>query len=238
MLVVAYHLMPGRVAGWEDGAFAAPANVVLACHRAGGQAVLLPAPDHRPPQAIMEPFDGLLMIGGGDVDPSRYGAADHPAQYAVDPGRDELEIGLIQESERRDLPILAMCRGIQILNVAHGGTLHQHLDDVDGLDPHGVPLTGGPVMHEVKLAESSLLARAVAGTTVTGTSHHHQAIDRLGRGLVAVGWSGDGLIEAVEGESGWTVGVQWHPEDTAAEDPTQQAVFDAFVARVGERTGA
>jgi putative glutamine amidotransferase len=114
-----------------------------------------------------------------------------------------------------------------------GGTLHQHLPDDDKLLPHGTPVLDESVYHDIQLAAGSGVAKACGTDVVTGRSHHHQAVDRLGDGLVAVGWSPDGLVEAIEPESssGWVASVQWHPEDTAASDPAQQGLFDALVSR-------
>ena len=226
--IVAYHLPPGRVTKWDRGAFAVPENCVAALRRAATRPVLLTGSDADPAEAL-EPFDGLLLAGGGDVEPSRYGGAAHPEVYGVDGERDGLEIGLVRAAADRRLPTLAICRGIQILNVAFGGTLHQHVPEVPGLSPHGMPRGAviDPVMHDVKVAEGSRLLEATGQLVQAARSSHHQAVDRLGQRLVAVGWTGDGLIEAVEHEDGWMIGVQWHPEETANTDPAQQAQFDA-----------
>ena len=116
------------------------------------------------------------------------------------------------------------------MNVAFGGTLHQHLPDVPGLDQHRSP-AGVGFLHEVKVAEGSRLAEATDRTSLQAWSAHHQGIDRVAPGFAAVGWSGDGLVEAIEGEDGWILGVQWHPEHTAGQDPAQQSLFDALVER-------
>ena len=122
------------------------------------------------------------------------------------------------------------------MNVAFGGTLIQHLPDVPTMLEHGAPAGGDATMHEVKVAESSRLFSAVGEATLRCESHHHQGLDRLGEGLAAVAWTGDGLVEAIEREDGWMVGVQWHPERSAASDASQQAIFDAFAAEVQART--
>ncbi len=195
--------------------------------------MLLTEPDDAAPEEILEPFDALMLMGGGDVEPSRYGAGPHPEMYGIEPDRDGLEIALLNAAARLGMPALAICRGIQVLNVAFGGTLHGHLPDVAGVGVvvHGPPLDGDPVLHDVKLAPGTRIAGAVGDEALSCSSHHHQGIDRLGEGLVATGWSEDGLVEAVEHEEGWMLGVQWHPEETAAEDPAQQALFDALVSR-------
>lgn len=233
--VIAYSLAPGRVDGWGTGAAAVPSPYLDAVRRAGARPVLISAPDEGSAEETLGPFDGLVLVGGGDVDPARYGQAQHPQVYGVDRDRDALEIRLVMEADRRGMPVLGICRGLQVVNVAFGGTLHQHLPEVPGLDRHRLAPVG--VMHEVKVAESSRLHEACGQATVEATSWHHQGIDRLGDGLVPVAWSGDGLVEAIERPDGWVVAVQWHPEETAATDPTQQALFEAFADRAGRGTG-
>ncbi len=235
--IPAYRLPEGRVTRWERAAYAVPEPYVEAARRAGMRPVLLPAPDDAPPEEALEPFQGLLLIGGGDVQPTRYGAEPHAELYGLEPDRDELEIGLLRAADRMELPTLAICRGAQVVNVAFGGTLIQHLPDVEGLAAHGTPGGGAPVMHDVEIAPGSRLSEACGDGVLACSSHHHQAIDRLGEGLVPVAWTADGLVEAVEREGGWMVAVQWHPEDTADRDPAQQALFDAFAERA-RGTGA
>jgi putative glutamine amidotransferase len=238
--VSSYPLRPGRVTGWEDGAAAVPAQYINGLRRAGVRPVFLTAPDADPASAILEPFDGLVLIGGGDVDPACYGAARHPEVYGVDPDRDALELAVAVGAVEARLPLLAICRGIQVLNVALGGTLHQHLADLMGMGQHGKANTDGtPVIHDVTLEPTSRLAEVAgeAGILKGCTSIHHQAVDRLGAGLVVTGRSADGVIEAVETPpgQGWIVGVQWHPERTAAADQRQQAIFDAFAGALTRR---
>jgi len=158
--------------------------------------------------------------------------------YGVDLERDEAELGYLAGAIDRGLPVLAICRGLQVLNVALGGTLHAHLPEVAGLGEHGRPQGGPDTMHEVRLAEGSRVAEACGSDTVDGLSSHHQGIDRVASGLRPVGWTNDGLVEAVELPDGWVVGVQWHPEQTAERDPAQQELFDAFVRRATERQPA
>jgi putative glutamine amidotransferase len=229
--LVSYHLDLGRVDKWDTGAYAVPDEYVAAMSRAGGRASVLAGPAQDDPDALRERFDGLLLVGGGDLAPERFGSNErHPAVYGVDTERDEVEVDLILAAERMGIPTLAICRGIQVLNVALGGTLHQHLPDIEGFDQHRLPAKVG-FMHEVKVAEGSRVSEATGAATLRCYSAHHQGLDRLGQGLVPVGWAEDGLVEAVEAPGGWTVGVQWHPERTAAQDPSQQALFDALVAR-------
>ena len=237
-----YHLPAGRVLDWARGGYAVPEGYVASIQRAGGRVVLLPPHLDTPVEDLLAPFDGLLLAGGGDVEPARYGATTaHPAVYGVDPVRDEAELRLVRAAVAAGVPTLAICRGMQVLNVALGGSLHQHLPDLQGMDLHGHPTRQSSVLHDVKVAAGSRLAAACGMEVLRCTSHHHQAVDQLGDGLAAVAWSGDGLVEAVELAAegdGWVVGVQWHPEMTSAEDPTQQAVFDGFATFVGDGGGA
>jgi putative glutamine amidotransferase len=233
--VPGYPLVAGRVTGWKEGASAVPAEYIDALRRAGLRPAILSAPDPGSAREILEPFDALVLIGGGDVDPARYGAARHPAVYGVDPDRDDLELALAREAVDAGLPLLAICRGLQVLNVALGGTLHQHLADLLGMGQHGRANTDGtPVVHDVTVAPASRLAEIAgeAGVFTRCTSVHHQAVDRVGQGLVVTARSADGVIEAIESPpgQGWVLAVQWHPERTAAVDSQQQALFDALAA--------
>lgn len=242
--VPTYHLPAGRVIDWPRGGYAVPDGYVTSLGRTGVRPLLLPPSPSLAPEEALAPFDGLLLAGGGDLDPTLYGAGEpHAAVYGVDPVRDEMELALVLAAIAVGLPTFAICRGMQVLNVALGGTLHQHLPDLSGLDLHGHPTGQSSVLHEVKVAGGSRLAAACGREVLRCTSLHHQGVDRLADGLVAVAWSGDGLVEAVEPVEptepvghprGWMVGVQWHPEMTAAEDPDQQALFDEFARFVGD----
>jgi putative glutamine amidotransferase len=214
------------------GGYGVPENYVDAVRRAGGRPTLVLPGDETPPSELLEGYGGLLLVGGGDVEPWRYGAEPNREVYGLEPDRDAMEIDLLHEAARSQLPTLAICRGMQVLNVAFGGTLIQHLPDHEGYLEHGTPGGEDHRRHDVKIAAGSRLAEASGAEVLSSSTHHHQGVDRLGDGLMPTGWSEDGLIEAVEREDGWMLGVQWHPEDTAAEDPMQQALFDALVLRV------
>lgn len=233
--VVGYHLEPGRVTRWPEGGYGVPGPYLDALRRAGARTLTVSPGETNDPEEILEPFDGLMLVGGGDVDPGRYGAEpDIQHNYGVEPDRDELEIALIHAADRMRLPTLAICRGMQIMNVAFGGTLHQHLPDMPGLLEHGLPSADTISTHDVTAAPRSRL-RATAGVDMLAcSSHHHQGVDRVGDELVATSWSEDGLVESLERivddpyRGVWMLGVQWHPEDSAGDDRAQQAIFGGF----------
>jgi len=230
--VAGYRLSAGRVSGWDVSAIAVPEYYLTGVRRAGGWPAIVSAPEAESPGPDEDPpeFDALLLVGGGDVDPACYGAEPHPEVYGTDRRRDEFEMRLVRDAVTAERPVLAICRGIQVLNVALGGTLHQHLKDLPGAIAHGNPTETDPwVEHELKVSEASRIAEACGQVALSARASHHQAVDRLGPGLRAVAWTEDGVIEAIEADHGWVVGVQWHPERTAAEDETQQALFDALV---------
>jgi putative glutamine amidotransferase len=182
--------------------------------------------------ALLDHFDAVLLLGGGDLDPSTYGAAADRHVYGVSDARDAFELALARAAITRGLPTLAICRGAQVLNVLLGGSLDQHITGRAGLLGHGTPgVEGGATLHELEIDADSRLGRAMGTTTATCSSHHHQAVDRLGAGLRITARAPDGIIEGIELDGdAWIVGVQWHPEDTAGGDPVQQALFDALVA--------
>jgi putative glutamine amidotransferase len=177
--------------------------------------------------AALAAVRGLVLTGGEDVAPDRYGAAPHPRLGEVDPVRDAAELALIAAARQRGIPILAICRGIQILNVALGGTLYQ---DLDSERPGPVPHAGEKSHHAVRVETGSLLERTLGTRSATVNSRHHQAIRDLAPGLKAVAWADDGVIEgaeAADARAPWMVAVQWHPEDL-----TERALFDGFARAV------
>jgi putative glutamine amidotransferase len=206
-----------RWGAWDSQAHLLPREYADAVQRAGGIALLLP-PDPRAiehPDELLDLLDGLLLAGGSDIDPAAYGEAAHPATTNVNPERDAFEIALAQRAVARDLPFLGICRGMQVLNVARGGSLLQHLPESHGHDHHR--RTSGTFDgndHQVRLASGSLAARAAGEEEHRTLSHHHQGVDRLGDGLVVTGHSAlDDLPEAVELPGArFVLGVQWHPE--------------------------
>jgi putative glutamine amidotransferase len=227
-----YHLGPGKVGNWE-GAYALPEPYVASLVAAGATVFLLPPAGPVAAEELLARVDGLLLAGGGDVEPARYGAADHPAQYGLDPDRDELELELATAAVAMGVPVLGICRGVQLLNVAFGGTLIQHLPDGDGQIVHRGE--GKQAMHDVEVERGSRLAGALGQTRAACRSHHHQGLDRIGDGFRPVAWAPDGLVEGIERDHGWTVGVLWHPESTAATDPVQHRLLRSFVAVASRR---
>jgi putative glutamine amidotransferase len=223
----------GRVTNWRTGALATPTPYAEALHAAGATpAVLLPV-DLEPLVAgdTLAAFDGLLLTGGGDIDPARYGEAAAADVYGVEAGTDAFELALLDAALRAGTPVLAICRGLQVLNVARGGSLDQHITGRAGLESHGVPGVSGAT-HPVRIDSDSRLGRAIGTVSAIATCHHHQAVDRVGDGLRVSARCDDGIIEGLELDGGgWVVAVQWHPEDTAAEDADQQRLFEAFVAQ-------
>ncbi len=223
---------------WNQEAALLPAGYVSSVQRAGGLALLV-TPEPRlvdAPDELLDRVDGVVLSGGYDMDPATYGAQPDPETHTVNPLRDAFEIAVTRRAAERDIPVLGICRGIQVINVAFGGTLHQHLPDVVGHGEHRrVPGSFDGADHDVRLVPESLAARA-AGEIVHATkSHHHQGIDRLGEGLVVTGTSAlDELVEAVElPERRFLLGVQWHPE---ADDRSR--VMGALVEAAAEYRAA
>ncbi len=213
-----------------SGSIAAEA-VCDAVLRAGGEPVILHGGDRgavAEMPARLARFAGVCLPGGGDLNPARYAQPADARSEAPDDRQDEFDLAVIRTVLGRAVPALAICRGLQVLNVACGGTLRQHVE-------------GGPVehhggLHEVTLARGSRLSRLAGADTVTVSSYHHQAIGRLGAGLRAVACAPDGCVEAVEHRTAGILAVQWHPEDQAATRPYDQALFDDLVARADQHT--
>jgi putative glutamine amidotransferase len=214
-----------RWAFWDQTAHLVADTYVTALQDTGAAAVLLPV-DTRAPAVLLDRIDGLLLIGGADIDPRYYGQEPSAELEASYPERDEFEIALTLSAIERGLPLLGICRGMQLLNVAKGGTLLQELADENGVPTHRrIVGTFEGNEHEIELDPGSLAEQAIGESLHVGRCHHHQAIDRLGDDLRVTGRArADGVPEAIESIDGsWVLGVQWHPE---AADKRQ--LFHAF----------
>ena len=211
-------------------------NAVL---RAGGEpAVVVPqALTDEDADELLSRFDGLVLMGGGDVDPQLYGQEPSVYVYGVLTEQDIFESTVVKAAVRMGKPVLAICRGLQITNVALGGTLVQEISTLPNAEsqvlhkPENFPEGAPFAVHEVRITEGSKLAKALGATSLRGASFHHQIVDTVAPGCVAVAWAEDGLLEGIEHTDHWLVGVQWHPEDTALTDSVQQNLYNAFVAQ-------
>jgi gamma-glutamyl-gamma-aminobutyrate hydrolase PuuD len=212
--------------GWTEPAAFTPLAYVRAVEQAGGRPLLVP-PSADGIEETLDSLDGIIFSGGGDLDPETYGAEAHPETGEVSTERDSAELALLQGALSRDMPVLAVCRGSQVLNVARGGDLVQHLPEIVGHDRHRHT---EPVMadHEVTVEGESKLGE-ILGERAPVKSSHHQGFGRLGEGLREAAWAEDGTIEALEDPSHrFAVGVLWHPEE--GED---FALFKALVEEAG-----
>jgi putative glutamine amidotransferase len=201
-----------------------------AIERAGGIPVIVPPLGPHAIDPLLARLSGVCIAGGPDLDPRSYGGEEHPKVGPTEPQVDEFELAVAWAARSRRIPILAICRGAQVLNVALGGSLHMHLpDDAGDSVEHRRPGSEGPAAsHEVRVVRDSVLGRTLAADRVTVNSYHHQAVRRLGRGLRAVAHADDGVIEAIEATGPeFVVGVQWHAECMDARE--QRALFEAFV---------
>lgn len=203
-------------------------NLIEAVYAAGGEPLVIhPVAASDAEVAERLAFaDGVLLPGGGDLAAHWSGQPDHPSLYDVDEAQDAFDLAVARRCLERGVPLLAVCRGLQVVNVASGGTVVQ---DMEPAHRH--------LVHAVKVAADAPLA-AIVGDAPEVSCFHHQCVDRLGEGLRAIAWAQDGVVEAVDapGTAGWFLGVQWHPEDTWAGDPVQLAVFEALVAAAGTRS--
>jgi putative glutamine amidotransferase len=213
---------------WEEMVALAPRSYATAVQREGGLAILLPpdAAAEADPDRVLDLLDALILAGGSDVDAATYGAEPHPETAGIRPERDSFELALARRALERDMPLLGICRGMEVLNVALGGTLCQHVPEIVGHERHReVPGAFGD--HEVTLVPGSLAADSAGAHRIGVKSHHHQGIDELGEGLVVSGRSvGDELVEAIElPDRCFALGVIWHPEEDV-----EDRVIGALVA--------
>ncbi|WP_242614501.1 gamma-glutamyl-gamma-aminobutyrate hydrolase family protein [Actinomadura roseirufa] len=221
---------PARWGVWVREAALLPAAYVRAVERAGGVPVLLPpAASLRGVGTLVARLDGLVLAGGGDLDPDLYGAARHAETGPPQPQRDRFELALVRAAVEAGLPFLAICRGMHVLNVARGGTLLQHLPEVVGHRGHA-PGTGLAGSHRVQISATSEIGK-VLGDAADVPTYHHQAVSRLGKGLSAVAWAEDQVVEAVELQGHrFGLGVQWHPEEG-----DDRRLFEALVDEAAGR---
>ena len=220
--ITAYAEPSVRWGVWDVPAAVIPMAYVRMVEAAGGRPLLVP-PSEEGIEETLDVLDGILFSGGSDIDPAEYGHEAHPETSGLRPERDRGELALLQAALARDLPVLAVCRGSQVLNVARGGDLVQHLPEVVGHEQHK-HTPGVFADHEVEVKEGTRL-RSLLGDRAPVKSHHHQGFGRLGEGLVEAAWAEDGTLEALEDpEKRFAVGVLWHPEE--GEDA---ALFAALV---------
>jgi len=218
------YVVPARFGVWDIESALVPYDYVRAVEQAGARALLVP-PSTDGIAEVIDAVDGLIFSGGSDLDPELYGQEAHPETTGIVAGRDAAEVALLRAALDRDLPVLAICRGSQVLNVALGGDLVQHVPDVVGHDRHR-ETAGVFADHDVAVEAGTRLA-SVIGDRIPVKSHHHQGFGRLGTGLRAAARDEDGLVEALEAPSRrFTVGVLWHPE--AGEDAR---LFEELVAQ-------
>jgi putative glutamine amidotransferase len=196
---------------------------------AGGLPLVMPPMDEAAIEPLLDRLDGICLSGGPDLDPVYYGAGPHPELGPTEPALDRFELDVARSADARAMPVLAICRGTQALNIVRGGGLHQHIPDLSEEIPHRQTNPGTEPSHEVEIDPESRLAKALGADEIEVNSFHHQAIDRLGEGLVVSARAPDGTIEAVEDPSRrFVVGVQWHAE-TLVHRPYEAALFKRFV---------
>ena len=230
------YITQARWSYWDLEAALIPSDYVNALDRAGARPLLVP-PTTEGVEETLEILDGIVFTGGSDIDPELYGEDPHPQTFGIHRQRDDAELALLNGALERDMPFLGICRGIQVLNVALGGDLYQHLPEVVGHEGHKHDPPGEFLEHEVAIEPGTQLER-VLGPRTRVMSHHHQGLRRVGDGLVEAAHAEDGSLEAIEVPGRrFAVGVLWHPEAGA-----DMAIFEALVAEAqryaGERRGA
>lgn len=220
---------PARWREWEESAFLLSSTYVDAVREGGGEPILLPVGERSPGRRLVDALDGLLLTGGPDLEPGLYGCETHPRTVA-DRDRDVFELELLAMAEARDLPVLGICRGMQLMNVGRGGTLIQHLPERVGHEDHRAE-PGIFSDHPVRIDSGAALAGHVGAPVAAVATYHHQAVDRVGAGLAPSAWAADGTIEGMEDRRHrYFVGVQWHPERER-----RPAVVASLVAAARER---
>lgn len=225
-------LVPVSIHDAEKRRFGVSRHYVRSVIDAGGLPVLVPVSvDEQRLRRMYDLCAGVMLTGGADCDPAVYGEAAHPRTYGIDADRDRAELLLTRWAVADDRPLFGICRGVQMMNVAMGGTLIQDIpSQLSTPIEHSATGERNAESHRVRAADGSVLAAALGADDVGVNSFHHQSVHRLGEGFVASAQAGDGVIEAIEMPARrFTVGVQWHPEDLSAEHAEMQALFDAFV---------
>lgn len=229
-------LVQARWGSWDRPAYLLAKEYVAAVQRAGALALIVPpdeSVEHNPDQ-VLDVVDGLMLAGGSDIDPSAYGQEPHPETKLTVPERDRAELALARAAAARDMPVLGICRGMQLINVYQGGTLVPHLED-------GVHQLEDGQRHDVRIDGTSALSRLLDATRGEVTSSHHQAVDSVGKDLRAVSHHADGTIEAIEWiqplRKPWLAAVQWHPERMALHEPLAGALFCGFLEAVAAAHG-
>ncbi|HEX6701584.1 MAG TPA: gamma-glutamyl-gamma-aminobutyrate hydrolase family protein [Gaiellaceae bacterium] len=223
LIGITTYVEPARWGYWELEAALIPQDYVESVENAGGRALLVPPSDDAVEETL-DALDGIVFTGGADIDPKEYGAEAHAETFGIRGDRDRSELALMRAALERDMPVLGICRGIQVLNVARGGDLHQHLPDLVGHEQHKHDPPGVFNDHEVEIAPETRLA-SILGDTHDVKSHHHQGLAKLGEGLVEAARADDGTVEAIEDPGQrFALGVLWHPE--AGEN---KRLFEALV---------
>ncbi|MCY7274526.1 MAG: gamma-glutamyl-gamma-aminobutyrate hydrolase family protein [Phormidesmis sp. CAN_BIN44] len=213
----------------EAGELCLPGTYVDAVQAAGGTPILLP-PNQPDPRQILQILDGLIFPGGGDINPILYGGTPHPTIYSVDPDRDDFEFALAKLALTASIPVLGICRGMQMLSVASGGDLVTHVPEIYGTAiAHRLDHPRRPTQHEVDILPESRLFNILGTSEATIVTWHHQAVRNLSSDWNVAAKAPDGLIEAIEHQRHpWMFGLQWHPE-MSAQDPAHQRLFQAFI---------
>jgi len=214
-----------------------PHDYVHALTKAGSEVVILPAGDGESARRLAESLDGVVLSGGADLDPTHFGEGPHPKLGYIDPERDQFELALVKAAIQAGTPVLAICRGIQVLNVAMGGTLYQDIpSQINGAIKHRQEAPRYHASHKVIVERHSKLAGMVGAGEVLVNSFHHQAVRQVAPGLVVSARSPDGVIEGIESAHDlFVVGVQWHPECMTDRYPAMLEIFAAFVAEAAAR---
>ncbi|HWJ44870.1 MAG TPA: gamma-glutamyl-gamma-aminobutyrate hydrolase family protein [Gaiellaceae bacterium] len=228
LIGITTYVTPARWGYWELEASLIPHSYVMSVEEAGGRPLLVP-PSEDGVDETLDALDGIVFSGGSDLDPEHYDAVAHPETFGIHPERDRSELELMRAALERDMPVLGICRGIQVMNVARGGDLHQHLPEIVGHEGHKHDPPGRFVDHDVTIEPETKLGQ-ILGERHPVKSHHHQGLDAVGEGLRVSAHAEDGSVEGIEDPSRrFALGVLWHPE--AGEN---KKLFEALVEQARE----